>query len=246
MPSDTATAPNKRKRNRKDKVGRPSGEASRARILNTAGQLFAERGYNGVSTRELAKAANVNVSAIGYYFRGKKGLYRAVLQQLIEDTEPIFEPAAARIKAGVAAAGSDREALTAITRDLIGHLLRAVLGDARMRWQMGLMLREFHQPSDGFAILLEHRVHPMHDAVAELGAAATGRPAGTPETLLLTCAVIGQCMAFGAARNLVCARLDWPDYTEAAIDQVIETVTRVVLSALGLAERGVPGSAGSC
>ena len=74
--------------------GRPGGDESRARILKCAGQLFAERGFNGVSTRELAKAAGVNVSAIAYYFRGKKGLYRAVFNQLIEDTNPFFQPTA--------------------------------------------------------------------------------------------------------------------------------------------------------
>ena len=75
---------------RSQERGRPGGDESRARLLATAGELFAERGYNGVSTRELAKAADVNVSAIAYYFRGKKGLYRAVFKQLIEDTNPFF------------------------------------------------------------------------------------------------------------------------------------------------------------
>ena len=55
--------------------GRSSGENSRARILEAAGQLFAARGFDGVSTRELAAAARVNISAITYYFQGKNGLY---------------------------------------------------------------------------------------------------------------------------------------------------------------------------
>ena len=89
--------------------GRPGGDESRARLLASAGELFAERGYNGVSTRELAKAADVNVSAIAYYFRGKKGLYRAVFKQLIEDTNPFFLPTADHIRQGVIDAGSDKQ-----------------------------------------------------------------------------------------------------------------------------------------
>ena len=170
MPNDDPISPLE---GRSQGRGRPGGDESRARLLATAGELFAERGFNGVSTRELAKAADVNVSAIAYYFRGKKGLYRAVFNQLIEDTNPLFLPTAAHTRQGVIDAGADKRKLATLTRWLIRTLLEGVLNDP-MSWQMGLMLREYHQPTDGFSILMENRVNPMHDAVAGLVAAATG------------------------------------------------------------------------
>ena len=221
--------------------GRPGGDESRSRILESAGKLFAERGFNGVSTRELAKAAGVNVSAIAYYFRGKKGLYRAVFNQLIEDTNPFFQPTAAYIRKSVKNANGDPEKLANLTKWLISRLLTGVLKNDQMYWQMGLMLREYHQPTDGFSILLEHRVHPMHDAVAGLVSAATGKVIDESQTLLLTCCLIGQCMAFGAARGLVLARLDWKTFDEGNLPLVIDTVTQVALSMLGLQE--VPNDA---
>lgn len=216
--------------------GRPGGDESRGRILSSAGQLFAERGFNGVSTRELAKEAGVNVSAIAYYFRGKKGLYRAVFNQLIEDTNPFFQPTAAYIRESVAAADGDRKALAEVTRWLIRTLLNGVLNEGAMQWQMGLMLREYHQPTDGFSILMEHRVNPMHDAVAGLVAAATVKDPEDTETLLLTCCLIGQCMAFGAARGLVLARLNWATFNAENLPCVVDTVTNVALAMLGLNE----------
>ncbi len=53
----------------------------RSRLLATATPLFAERGYHGVSVREIAAAAGVNVSMISYYFGGKEGLYAAILTE---------------------------------------------------------------------------------------------------------------------------------------------------------------------
>ncbi len=44
-------------------------------------RLFAERGLNGVSIRELSQAAGASISMISYYFGGKEGLYSAVLQE---------------------------------------------------------------------------------------------------------------------------------------------------------------------
>ena len=58
---------------------REMAPSSRERILDSAATLFASRGYDGVSTRELARSARVNLSAIGYHFGGKDKLYREVL-----------------------------------------------------------------------------------------------------------------------------------------------------------------------
>jgi len=51
----------------------------RENIIASAVPLFAAKGLNGVSVRELAGAAGVNLSMISYYFGGKEGLYAAVL-----------------------------------------------------------------------------------------------------------------------------------------------------------------------
>ena len=51
----------------------------REHIIAAVVPLFAAKGLNGVSVRELASAAGVNLSMISYYFGGKEGLYAAVL-----------------------------------------------------------------------------------------------------------------------------------------------------------------------
>ena len=214
--------------------GRADGEASRARILEAAGKLFAERSYAAVSTRAVARAASTNVSAIGYHFGGKDGLYRAVLRQLIDDTRPIIHPAIEGLNAGVAGAAGDRERLAHVMAGFVRGLLGSVLGSERMRWQMPLLLREFHQPSVWFPMLLEERIHPLHDAVCVLIGAATGRAPEAPETRLLTAALIGQCMALGAARRVVCARLGWDGYSPERVDFIVRTVTPAVLAMFGL------------
>jgi TetR/AcrR family transcriptional regulator len=66
----------------------------RKNIISTAIPLFAAKGLNGVSVRELASAAGVNLSMISYYFGGKEGLYASVLKEQfailgkLEEIEP--------------------------------------------------------------------------------------------------------------------------------------------------------------
>jgi len=52
---------------------------TRLKLIEVATELFAIKGFAAVSVRELTVAAQINVSAISYYFNGKEGLYEAVL-----------------------------------------------------------------------------------------------------------------------------------------------------------------------
>jgi AcrR family transcriptional regulator len=52
---------------------------TKERLLDAAEQLFAAKGFDGVSIRELAAAAGVNVAAVNYHFQGKDNLFREVI-----------------------------------------------------------------------------------------------------------------------------------------------------------------------
>jgi AcrR family transcriptional regulator len=56
---------------------------TRDRLLDKAERLFAERGFDGTSVREITTAARVNLGAINYHFRSKEGLYAAVFARRV-------------------------------------------------------------------------------------------------------------------------------------------------------------------
>lgn len=86
------------------------GRGSRAQeILDTATRLLAERGYDGVSVRDICAELGLNSSVISYYFQGKRGLYLEVLRRQFA--------AYGRALAGAAASGPEpRAALAALCR----------------------------------------------------------------------------------------------------------------------------------
>jgi len=64
------------------KAGRPAGERdTRTLILDIAEQQFADRGYAGASTRDIARHASVTQSMISYYFGSKHKLFEAVFKR---------------------------------------------------------------------------------------------------------------------------------------------------------------------
>ena len=58
-------------------------EDTRERILDAAEHLFAERGFDGTSIRDVTTEAGVNLAAVHYHFGSKEDLLRAVLERVV-------------------------------------------------------------------------------------------------------------------------------------------------------------------
>jgi AcrR family transcriptional regulator len=66
-----------------------AGSRTRQEILRAAERLLAERGIEGVSLREINRAANQgNTNAVRYHFGDRDGLVRAILDKHRRDSEP--------------------------------------------------------------------------------------------------------------------------------------------------------------
>src|SRR5713101_107359 len=50
-------------------------DATQGRVLEAAGQVFADKGFEGATVREICQKAGVNIAAVNYYFRDKERLY---------------------------------------------------------------------------------------------------------------------------------------------------------------------------
>ncbi|MDO9026851.1 MAG: TetR family transcriptional regulator [bacterium] len=53
----------------------------KSRIFNAAAALFVNKGFEAVGVREIAKEAKVNIAMINYYFGGKVGILKAILDE---------------------------------------------------------------------------------------------------------------------------------------------------------------------
>lgn len=62
---------------------RQSGETTKARIMDAAEALFAERGYDAVSVREFMDAADAKLGLFSYHFGTKEALFEAVISRRI-------------------------------------------------------------------------------------------------------------------------------------------------------------------
>ena len=230
-------------RARQAPVSRSSrGDATRERLIEAGFGQFSEHGYGGVTTRQLSAAAHANLAAIAYHFGGKKGLYHAVLERVVDELHHLIE---FDDQAPPSPGPPDRARLATAVAELVGRLLRFALVDQRMAARFGLLLREYNSPSDAFPILFEGLVGPMHKRMSAIAAAATGGHRDDPENILHAHMLIGQCMAFAYARAIVWARMGWKSYPPERVEMIVRAVTDASLASLGLPPAPAAGDAGS-
>ncbi len=63
----------------------------RGRILQEATRLFVERGYNGISMREISEALTVSKAALYYHFKDKEALLLAILTGYLDEIETLLD-----------------------------------------------------------------------------------------------------------------------------------------------------------
>src|ERR1700733_7975250 len=72
---------------RKASENLPLPDNTRARLLDAAGQVFAETGYQAATVRQICAQAGVNIALVNYHFGDKLELYTEVLRHSVGASE---------------------------------------------------------------------------------------------------------------------------------------------------------------
>lgn len=130
---------------------------ARERMLREATRIFASKGFDKASTREICQAAGVNIASIHYYFGDKQGLYReALIQPMLEVLAHMPVPEAKR-------------PLSEWLHDFFGALLLPLrMADSDLAHLMRLMGREMMEPSAVYDELCSRHIAPLHEGLVEM------------------------------------------------------------------------------
>jgi len=161
-------------------------DSSRDRIVVAAMQLFAERGFEGTSVRDITKAAGCGVAAVNYYFGGKEKLYEEAFRALFSE---IQERRMEAIKAAVAA-DPDMD-LEGFLRSFSAAFLEPLMDESRGALFIAFMAREMGDRRMSAEVFVNEFIRPfMAVSMRELGRFAPAMK--TNNMMLSLMSVVGQ------------------------------------------------------
>ncbi len=166
----------------------------RERILEAAGEIFAECGFRGATVRKICERAKVNVAAINYYFGGKEKLYTEVLRHWHD-----FAIKKYPLLLGVDEDAPAEEQL----RGFIRSFLFRLLDRGKPAWFGKLMMREMTESTRAFERLVKEIVCPRDKMLASIVQKMIGTPLGEEKIRLFCASIIGQCLYYYNARSIV-------------------------------------------
>ncbi len=188
---------------------------TKEKLLQTATELFAKQGIDGVSTRDLAKISGVNLCSINYYFGSKQNLYNAVLDSVIEQISVFTLAKQMPLQTQNLSPEKEFDAFVA-------NMVDFLCSDKISGIQAELLLKEMIQPTTAYDKLYQTVIEPMHKRITSIIMQISGL--NEHEAILQTHCLMGQAVMFKVHKNALFKRLGIKKYTPALIAEIKKQV----------------------
>ncbi|HUJ79251.1 MAG TPA: CerR family C-terminal domain-containing protein [Nitrospiria bacterium] len=199
--------------------------ATKQRLLDAAGALFADRGFRNTNVRDICRRAGANVAAVNYHFRDKEGLYAAVFQ---------YAGACAAPEVEAEERGKKPEQRL---RLFIRGLLVRFFDGGRPAWLMKLVALEMIEPTRLLDTLVEERIRPDVSRLKAIVRELTGGRLNDASVTVCAFSIVGQCTFYRHNRSVVARLCPGQTFGAGDIERLADHITAFSLGALASLKR---------
>lgn len=201
-------------------------DTTRERIVTAAGEIFAERGFDGTTVREICQRAGANIAAVNYYFGDKQRLY----------VEAVVHAHRWRMEQFPLPRWEDNTPAEQRLADFILTFVRRVRSGPDGTWHSKLMMREMAHPSEACAELAQSSIRPQFEIL--LAIVRELMPEASAEELRLTAfSIVGQCLFYHFADPVIRNLLTAKEYSALEIERLAGHITAFSLASMGKAPK---------
>jgi len=203
---------------------------TRERLLKVAEMLFAQKGYDAVSVREITNAARCNLAAVNYYFGNKKALYMHMFRErwmsMAQRILTCFEENLAT---------RDETSPASVIQSLAEAFIKGPLTDEERLYHFQLMTRELIKPTEAFEMVASEIMRPFFERLEQRVRPGLSNTIDEERTLLNILSIISMVIYFNFARVPV-SKVIGHAYDEPFKDRLVQHIVQFSLSGIPLRE----------
>ena len=161
--------------------------STQERLLRSACEVFAEKGYRDATVAEICEKAEANIAAVNYHFGDKRSLYDACWRHVFRvalDAFPLTE--------GL----TDKSPAEERLRVFIRAFVLRVFSDGEPGFFPRMMVKEMAEPTEALEAILNEVVAPQKQMLEDIIRELLGEGASEMETRACGFSVISQCVFF--------------------------------------------------
>lgn len=166
---------------------------SRKKIINAAIMLFASKGFESTTTREICKQAGVNLSLIPYYFGNKEGLYSNIVESIIDFGLAYLKDEIEQTK-NLKSMSLDEK--IHLYKRLLEKYLEFIYSENVPKSFVVLILKEQTVPHSKFSEIYSQRINLLYGALRRTLASILGKSENDKSVILEVYSLIGQILSF--------------------------------------------------
>jgi len=199
-----------------------SADDTRQRLMEAAGEVFAAKGFQAATVRDICGRAEVNLAAVNYHFGDKERLYVEAVKQAHcsghDEPPPDWtSETTPQVKLG----------------DYIRRMLTRLLDPLRPAWHAKLMAREMIEPSETCLGVLEPYIRANHQMLDQILKELLPSDTSAVDRHLIGFSIIGQCLHFKIHKPIAAILVGDEELATYDVARLADHITRFSLAALG-------------
>jgi AcrR family transcriptional regulator len=203
-------------------------DTTRERIAEAAGEIFAKRGFDGTTVRDICQRAGANIAAVNYYFGDKQRLY----------VEAVVRAHRWRMEQAPLPEWTDGTPAETKLADFISTFIRRVRSGPEDTWHTKLMMREMAHPTAACAELVQSSIRPQFEILLSILRELLPSNVSAERLRLTGFSIVGQCLFYHFADPVIRNLLTSDEYSELEVAKLARHILDFSLSSVGRPVRG--------
>lgn len=205
-----------------------AADRTRDKLVESAGELFAEFGFYHATVRQICDRAEANVAAVNYHFGDKEGLYMEVLRHSMRAGH--FE----KVREAFDQNSEPEKALRAVVRARLQSLQGQDLSD----WHFRIFAHELAKPTPALNQVVDEAIRPVYQRMRVVISKLLNVSPDHEQTRLCANSIIGQILFYAFARPVINQLGPEMKMTPKQVNQVADHIADFSLAYLRSASKG--------